>query len=287
MRIWIAFFFLIIFLVPNRVSADIFLNEFSSYGSDDWVELYNDSNESINMKGYTLTDGSTSGNQKEVECIFAPKSYYVFEWGNKLNNKGDVIFLKKDSQIVDCVVYGDFSSEDCSIKIGDIGEGDYAARIADGIGEWAITVKHTNNSANDGSQSPTGGCNIPTNTPTATPSLPLTPQTTFIKTPTPTKTTTRVLSDSDTDYSVQESLESKTTSPTAKKEKETFSVTSDKLDTSSQQTSDKKKLKEASDNNKISPAAYLFILGGFSFLGSGGYLFWQKRQKDDQKQKNA
>src|SRR4030042_5593667 len=79
----------IFLFLPEKVLAQVVINEFSSATSDDdWVELYNNSGQSVDLSEYSLIDGSSSGNTKTFSCILAPGGFWVVDWSNKLNNDG-------------------------------------------------------------------------------------------------------------------------------------------------------------------------------------------------------
>ncbi len=95
----LLFFACIALTVPMRVSAQV-IHEVSPLSSPDWVELYLTSGASaISLDGMMLVDGA--GNTKKLEGTLAPDSYLVFEWSNKLNNKGDTVSLVKGSETID------------------------------------------------------------------------------------------------------------------------------------------------------------------------------------------
>ena len=184
-----------LFLLPNKVfAADIIINEFSSVTSDDdWVELYNtSSSQSEDLSGYTLIDGSTSGNPVTFSCILAPQGFVIASWSNRLNNGGDIVRLKNVDTFIDCVAYGDGAGQKCDDKsvvdIASIGSGEYGARSVDGTGNWIKTTTATKDGPNNGSSKSAGAvCSTPTSTPTPSPTPTSTPIPTPIKTPTPTK----------------------------------------------------------------------------------------------------
>ena len=67
----------------------IFLTEFSPNPvapQMEWVELYNDSQNSADISGYTIRD-STSSNKQILSGIISPQSYFTFSFNNNfLNN---------------------------------------------------------------------------------------------------------------------------------------------------------------------------------------------------------
>src|SRR3989344_4311183 len=134
------------------VYGQVVINEFSSSTSSDWVELYNNSDKSVDLSNYFLKDGSTSGNTKNLSCILSPFGYFSVSWSNSLNNAGDIIKLIKSDDIVDCVSYGNgtICEGETQVHLELIGTGQYAARIPDGVGGWTITSDQTKDLPNDG-----------------------------------------------------------------------------------------------------------------------------------------
>lgn len=181
----LLFLFLIYFVLSSKnVYGQVVINEFSSaISNDDWVEIYNNSNEFIDLSNYIFNDGST--NTKNFSCVLTPHGFFVVGWSDKLNNSGDIILLKKESVIVDCVAYGDDDGKKCEgkneIDLSKLVSGEYGARSVDGTGSWIKTTKATKDGPNDGTQkNPEAICLTPTSTPT--------PTLTLIPTPLPTVT---------------------------------------------------------------------------------------------------
>ncbi len=198
-KIFICLPFLLVFICPSIVAAQVVINEFSSNSSPDWVEVYNKSEDEIDLSNYTLSDSSASGNTKNFSCILKPKGFYVVEWSNKLDNAGDIIYLKKDGSIVDCVSYGDGNGKLCdgaeSVNLPAPEVGQSGARKADGENNWLIS-EQTKGYSNIVSQKPeeVPTCVLPTPTPTQaltpTPTPTLTPKPTVTPTPTSNPKTT-------------------------------------------------------------------------------------------------
>lgn len=160
-------------VVPSKVEAALFINEFSSGTSDsDWVEIYNSDSSSVDLSSYILRD-STSSNKIELSGTINGNSYATFDWSDRLNNEGDTIrlLLKSDESTVDQIAYGSSASVPLpsSSQTG--------GRNPDGSSSWVLF-----NSATKGSTNNSTVFHTPTPTPTHTP----TPQ----NTPTPTKTPT-------------------------------------------------------------------------------------------------
>lgn len=190
MRKVVGITLLLIFLLtvnPQLASAKIVINEFSSATVNDWVELYNDGEESVNLSQFRIRD-STQTNKLDLTGTLAPQSFTSFDWYNKLNKLGDVVKLVKisDESIDDQVAYGDQADS----IIAAPGESQSAGREQDGGATWIVfssSTKGLSNNAGTVAPSPTL---IPTDVPapTKTPTPTKIPEPT--KTPTPTKVPT-------------------------------------------------------------------------------------------------
>lgn len=173
--------FLLIFLMfPSVVHAKIWINEFSSTTSSDWIELYNDGDETVNLDQFKIRD-NTNNNKLTLSGEIEAKGYEVFEWGSKLNNGGDTIRLvpvSDENAIIDQVKYG--SGGDMALPSA----GQFGGRQPDGASSWMIFATDTKGAANSGAQIVPTVTPIPQNTPTSK------PQPTPTRIPTPTRTPT-------------------------------------------------------------------------------------------------
>jgi len=148
--------FLAVFLVPSKnVLAEVFINEFSSYGDSDWVEIYRTKEENLSL--YKLEDAA--GNTKELSLSDCNGDFCVVNWSNKLNNSGDVIkLILLPITVVDQITYG--NEEGALIEAPQAGQS--AGRVSDGENIWAIFSTPTKGSTNN------AGVLLPTLTPTPT-----------------------------------------------------------------------------------------------------------------------
>ncbi|OGH26461.1 MAG: hypothetical protein A3C30_05145 [Candidatus Levybacteria bacterium RIFCSPHIGHO2_02_FULL_40_18] len=184
MRRFLLVLFLIsvtFFILPSEIYASITINEFSSStSSDDWVEIYFESEDtalyqlvdaSDNTKN--LSDGSCSGN------------FCTVDWSNRLNNNGDTIKLRliSSSSVVDEITYGNDSLSAPS-------DGQTVGRLPDGTGSFVMLSSSSKGSSNNSSNAVVSPTATPTNTPTPTDSPDPTNTPTPTKTPTPKKTPT-------------------------------------------------------------------------------------------------
>lgn len=176
-KLWIAFFIAaaVFLFFPEKVLAEVFINEFSSYGDSDWVEIYRTKSE--NLSFYKLEDAV--GNIKELSWSDCSGDFCVVDWYNKLNNSGDTIkLILLPTTVIDQITYG--NQEGASVEAPQSGQS--AGRIVDGIGDWVIFSSPTKGSSNT--------VGSPLSTPMATPSLFPSSTPTLTNSPTPTNTPT-------------------------------------------------------------------------------------------------
>ncbi|MFP4458505.1 MAG: lamin tail domain-containing protein [Candidatus Zixiibacteriota bacterium] len=115
------------FVIDSIVEGPIVINEimYDSPGEDnEWIELYNRTEEEINLYEWTLKDGSRSEFEFPEDAVIAPNGYLVVagngydfyhEYGIEnytgdfpfaLNNSGDSIILKNDDgRLIDILEY--------------------------------------------------------------------------------------------------------------------------------------------------------------------------------------
>jgi len=136
--------------------ATLVINEFLSNPATgtEWIEIYNTSTSTIDLTGWTLSDG--------VGVIASPTStvsgtgFVLIELSSaKLNNSGDIILLKDDSEaIIDQVCYGNWSEDCLGEAAAEPDKGNSLARSVDGqdtdvdIADFAETTTLTPLEAN-------------------------------------------------------------------------------------------------------------------------------------------
>lgn len=97
-------------------SGDVLINELlpaPTSGNKEWIELYNDTDKSINLSGWIILNKEGSRySTTTLSGIIDPDDFLVFDnISGSLNNSGDEIILKDPSgQIISQTSYGDFSS---------------------------------------------------------------------------------------------------------------------------------------------------------------------------------
>ena len=133
-------------------SGQVVVNEFSANGSDDWVELYNTTDQSIDVTGWNLRD-STATNHKALTGSIAAHGFMVVDFSNYLNVNQDTIRLLNTSDaVIDTIDYN------TSGAILYPGAGQTTARTWDGGSTWAVGAS-TQGATNDvtAPSVPTGG----------------------------------------------------------------------------------------------------------------------------------
>lgn len=173
MKIVLPVFIAVWLVFPRPLLAQVKLNEFNSSGSSDWLEIYNDSGDIVDLTSYSLAD--SAGNQVTFACHLAAKGFWVIDWNTKLNNAGDTIKLKKDQQVIDCVSYGDGAGQLCegqeAATLPKLNEGEFGKRSEDGSGGWTVTTVNTKDAPNNGAvKDPAATCLAPSPSPEASPS---------------------------------------------------------------------------------------------------------------------
>ncbi len=146
-----------------------------STSNPDWVELYNTSNEKINIEGWVIRD-STDSNKIDLNGNICPKSFRKFDFSNKLNKDGDKIRLLDSAGATNSVNEINYFSDQIPSHV----EGQSTGRQPDGSDTWSMFTSPT--PTNDES------CSTPGTEPTPTPTPTPTSSTTATPTPTPTPT---------------------------------------------------------------------------------------------------
>ena len=196
---FLLFLFCSSFAKPT-FAVDLVINEFSSdtLGTEsdpDWIEIYNNGTENIDLSLYRIRDNSAT-NKLDLSETIDPKSFKAFDWSNKLNKPGDsirLLLISNEENIIDEISYGDKGS----VSVPSSGQS--SGRKTDGVSEWVIFSSSSKESTNNTSAiipSPTltltptpSPTKVPTPTKTPTPTKsPTNPPTPTTKTPTPTKT---------------------------------------------------------------------------------------------------
>ncbi|MBN1251570.1 MAG: lamin tail domain-containing protein [Bacteroidales bacterium] len=128
-------------LKSDESESPILINEIYSTGDPDWVELFNSTNEDIDISGYNLSDSPEGKYTLPSGTIVPANGYYVFmvvkaDVGFSLSSAGESFYLwDTEDNLVDNV---DFPALDDGISYG---------RTSDGGEMWA-TLSPTQGAAN-------------------------------------------------------------------------------------------------------------------------------------------
>jgi len=124
--------------------AAVLINEFlpsPSSGSSEWIELYNSSDEAIDIGGYQLDDireGGSSPYSIPTGTTIAPRGFLAFERTFGLNNTGDEVnLIDASGQLVGT----------CSYQ-GNPGQNQSIGRVTDGGSTWQVFAVPTKNASN-------------------------------------------------------------------------------------------------------------------------------------------
>lgn len=230
---------------------------------NDWIELYNTTDQSIDLKDWILKD-TTSEMLKINEATISAKGFMVFEVSNRLNKSEDLVSLYKDQSQdpIDTCDYNQYYGNDISIGKSPDGEGD--CLVLEGVSRETV----------NGSPVPTVTLTpSPSLKPTSTPEPTNTPKPTI--TPKPTSTPKPINTLEPTESS-KISNTSKYVNPTIRpsvtvkkqQKKSAGSVLGLHLPTASPSASSEKELEDSESTatgKKRGKVFYLFfVLGGLS-----------------------
>ena len=111
---------------------EIVINEFVSDNDTEWVELYNNGTDPVDLVGWTLEDGGS--HVKDLSETIPADSYMVFNYSSGwLNNLGDIIYLNSTTANVDTVAYGDWDDGNASDNAPKPAAGKSAGRYPNGV----------------------------------------------------------------------------------------------------------------------------------------------------------
>ena len=171
--------FLLFIFFPRAANARVVINEFQ-ISPDQWIELYNKGEETIDISGWTIDD--SGGSEKytiPAGSLLPSKKCVSFQSGNFNWNKTTADAVKFFDGSLNLV-------EEYSYTSGP-GDGVSIGRATDGEGALAVLSSSSRDRFNSTGES----CLAPTPTPTPTSTPTPTPTPTLTPTPTPTSTPTK------------------------------------------------------------------------------------------------
>ena len=111
---------------------DIVINEFVSDNATEWVELYNNGTESVDLTNWTLEDGA--GTTKSIAGIISADGYLVVNCSSGwLNNGGDILYLNNTTANIDNVTYGNWDDGNTTDNAPCPDAGESAGRCPNGV----------------------------------------------------------------------------------------------------------------------------------------------------------
>lgn len=173
----------LLFIFGTEVRANVLINEFSSYDSNDWVELY--ATEDTDISNWILRDNASSVIVAvPAATTISAGGFYVIDANNRLNIDTDAVKIYKSDDLtkVDEIDYGG-SGQVCAP-----GSGQSVGRFENGntIERFAVQTKGATNTGASLAPCPTPAPS-PTNSPTPAPTTAPTSAPTAAPTATPTK----------------------------------------------------------------------------------------------------
>lgn len=255
------------FLSVPTSFAQIYINEFASASGDDWIEIYNDSDEAISLSGFTLRD-NTESNKKDLEGEVPAKGYLIIEW-TRLNIESDSIRLLQGDTVEDEISYG-------TEMLGAPSAEQSAGRASDGADAWQLFSAHSKGSSNT-----EGEVHVP---PTPSPTITPTPT----KIPTPTKTprptptvykTSTITSDPTMSVGISPSPSAKPSISGIKKNASDSGETLGVTDAKVEQNTPVPKSTKTLGATKKSPYGLTIVGGGVLLLITCGILIFQKYKR--------
>ncbi|MEA1943803.1 MAG: Ig-like domain-containing protein, partial [Euryarchaeota archaeon] len=95
-------------LTLGTPALNVVINEFVSKSNPEWIELYNPTGSDVSLDGWTIEDGAGNSLASLSGETLPVNGYLVFDFSNKLNDGGDIIYLNTSTTTVDKVAYGDW-----------------------------------------------------------------------------------------------------------------------------------------------------------------------------------
>lgn len=189
-KVYIYLTLLIFFIFPQKANAQVIINEINA--SEEWVELYKETQEALSLDGCTIYFQDTKSQDKSLtisDNFLEGENYKVIFTGKSVlsNSDPDTVSLECSTFSIDPVSY-----------LNNISTKSYA-RVPNGTGSFFMTTQITRGTKNPDptpeptptpSPTPTDSPIVqPTQTPTAIPKT-ATPKPIATKTPTPKPTPT-------------------------------------------------------------------------------------------------
>ena len=120
-------------LTLGTPALNVVVNEFVSKSNPEWIELYNPTGSDVSLDGWTIKDGAGNSLADLNGETLPVNGYLVFDFSNKLNDGGDIIYLNTSTTTVDKVAYGDWDDGNVDDNAPKPEDNESAGRYPNGV----------------------------------------------------------------------------------------------------------------------------------------------------------
>ncbi len=158
----ISIIFFLAFLINSASTASIFINEFMADNDgtipdeaneyDDWIELYNSSEQSVDLSGMYMTDDLNEPDKWQIPSgVFISGNGYLIIWADEDTGQGNThadFKLRKDGEEIG--IFDSNEDEIDSVVFGSQNTDESYGRYPDGGDDWWIFYEATPGEQNTG-----------------------------------------------------------------------------------------------------------------------------------------
>ncbi|MFZ5391498.1 MAG: lamin tail domain-containing protein [Patescibacteria group bacterium] len=124
--------------LPTVQPGEVVINELISdpiEGNEEWVEIYNRTNRTINLSDFSLSDGSNAKTYLSGTLGTSDSSrfYVIRSPKGNLNNNGDILILRYQETIIDQISYGNWDDGNTTNNAPAITKSYSLGRLPDGL----------------------------------------------------------------------------------------------------------------------------------------------------------
>ena len=123
-------------MLGDPAAPKVLINEFVSKPTSpnpEWIELYNPTGGDVSLDGWTIEDGAGNSLANLNGKTLPVNGYLVFNFSNKLNDGGDIIYLSTSTTTVDKVAYGNWDDGNVDDNAPKPGDDESAGRCPNGM----------------------------------------------------------------------------------------------------------------------------------------------------------
>lgn len=259
----LIFLFLITLIFPQKIGAQLLINEFSPKNPE-WVEIINVGSSEINLSGYYFDDdsdfNSDSGNSTKVSLngLFQPNNLCFIDLNSYLNDGGDTPTLfAPNGDILDSYIYSSSSANLSYSRVPDAGGWLVGTVFSKTLNSCSLLPTPTPTPTQAPTAQPTNAPTV-TTAPTAQPTVKPSPT----KSPTP-----------------KPSVTPKSTEEPEKTEKPSINLEFGQGNIVESTETPEGKVAGIKTTNKSPVLAIILILAGLGCLGYVGYMLYNMRNE--------